>query len=71
MEAVELATATLGDVAEAIGRARRTVELYRSGERRVTADAMHRLADYLRQRARVFTDTAEDLERAVEEDQDA
>lgn len=65
VRATDAALAHLGDVSEAIGRVRRTVQQYRSGERRVTEDAARRLVTYLRRRAGELTEAADELERAL------
>lgn len=64
-EALDLARATWGDVAEALGAGYRTLQAYRSGERRVTPAAARRLAAYLRDRARAFNKAAQRLEAAA------
>ena len=65
-QAVEIATATIGDVAEGIGRARRTVHQYLAGERTVTPEAATALAAYLRARAEQFTAAAAALQQEEE-----
>lgn len=69
--AAEAATATLGDVAEGIGRARRTLHMYLSGERRVTADAARELAQHLRERSEELAELARELERVTAEAEEA
>lgn len=64
-EALSISRATLGEVAEGIGRVRRTVEQYRSGERSVTPDAARAMVAYLRDRSEQFTITASKLEAAL------
>ena len=69
--AVKAATATLGDVARAIRRSRRTLMFYLSGGRRVTRDAADNLATYLRLKSQKLADMADRLEDAIEgEDSD-
>lgn len=63
-DAAELATASLSEVAEGMGRALRTLQAYRSGFRAVTPDAALALATYLRGRARLFERAADALEAA-------
>ncbi len=65
-----LAVATFGDVAHGIRRVRRTVGMYRAGDRRVTPGAARDLAAYLRERAEAFQAAADELERAAEEEAD-
>ncbi|MFQ5888816.1 MAG: hypothetical protein ACE5JR_02050 [Gemmatimonadota bacterium] len=67
--ATELATETLGDIARAIGRTRRMLEFYRSGERRVTPEAARTLAGHLRERAGTLERVATELERAANEEE--
>lgn len=42
---------------------------YRQGARRVTTDAARELVDFLRDRARTFTQTAEKLEAAINKEE--
>ena len=65
-QAVEIATATIGDVAEGIGRARRTAHQYLAGERTVTPAAATAFAPYLRARAEQFTAAAAALQQEEE-----
>ena len=65
-----LALASLRDVAGGIKRVRRTVQMYRAGDRRVTPGAARDLAAYLRERAEAFQAAADELERAAEEEAD-
>ena len=67
-EALKISTATFGDVSTAISRVRRTVEQYRTGERRVTADAAREMVAYLRLRSEQFTTAADRLEAALQEE---
>ncbi len=67
--ATQLATCTLGELAEGIGRRLRTVLMYRKGQRRVTPDAARALAAFLRERAKRFQRVAEDLEAAAEKEE--
>ena len=69
IRAMDLATATSGDLAKGAGRTLRTAMYYRSGERRVTPDAARKLADYLRRRSVAFTEIADELERAADEEE--
>jgi hypothetical protein len=70
VRASNLAVATFGDVAHGIRRVRRTVGMYRAGDRRVTPGAVRDLAAYLRERAEAFLRAADELERATEEEAD-
>ena len=70
VRASDLAVATFGDVAHGIRRVRRTVGMYRAGDRRVTPGAVRDLAAYLRERAEAFLRAADELERATEEKAD-
>ena len=67
-ESVEIATATIGEVAQGMGRSRRTVHQYLAGERTVTPEAASAMAAYLRSRAQQFTTAAEKLEAALQEE---
>jgi plasmid maintenance system antidote protein VapI len=67
-EAVELATATLGDVADGMERGYRTIHAYLSGNRRVTADAALKLATYLEERSRALRNMASALRAAAKEE---
>ena len=62
IQAVETATATIGDVAQGMSRARRTVHQYLAGERSVTPEATRAMAAYLRLRSAQFTAAADRLE---------
>ncbi len=68
-QALKTSTATFGEVATAISRVRRTVEQYRTGERRVTADAAREMVAYLRLRSEQFTTAADRLEAALQEEE--
>lgn len=67
-KATDAATASLLDVAHALGRTRRSVQQLRAGERGVSAETCRDLAAWLRRRAGRFEALAEDLERAAEEE---
>ena len=70
--AVRHATATLGDIAEGMGRTRRTLMAYLSDDprhgRRIPQQAVRDLVDYLRRRATEFNATATELEKELEQD---
>ncbi len=66
VRASDLATASLGDIADGIGRALRTVHMYRSGGRRVTPNAARALARHLRQRSELFEKSANELDRVAD-----
>ena len=68
-EAVETATATIGDVAQGMGRARRTVHQYLAGERTVTPEATRAMVAYLRLRSEQFTAAADRLEAATQQEE--
>ena len=68
-ESVEVATATIGDVAKGIGRARRTVHQYLAGERTVTSEAARAMAAYLRLRSEQLTAAADRLEAAMQQEE--
>lgn len=68
LKALELACATLGDVAEGVGLHYRSLQAHQRGERGVSADSARRLVAYLRERARAFSKAADELEAAVEEE---
>ena len=68
-EAVEIATATIGNVAQGMGRARRTVHQYLAGERTVTPEATQAIAVYLRLRSEQFTAAADRLEAATQQEE--
>ena len=68
-EAVEAATATIGDVAQGMGRARRTVHQYLAGERTVTPEAARVMAAYLRLRSEQLTAAADKLEAALQQEE--
>ncbi len=65
-DTTDMATASLSDVAEGMGRKLRTLQAYRSGFRDVTPDAARSLAAYLRKRARLLQRAADSLEAAAE-----
>lgn len=65
LEAVEMAQATLGDVARGSGRAERTVHAYKAGDRDVTPEAARALATYLRARGWKLHEMAARLEAAA------
>jgi predicted transcriptional regulator len=71
-DAVRHATATLGEIAEGIGRTRRTLMAYMSDDprhgRRVPREAVQDLIQYLRTRAAAFNATANELEQELEQD---
>jgi hypothetical protein len=69
-KALELATASILDVAEGIERGYRTLTAYRRGDRRVTPNAARRLAAYLRERARAFNIAADRLDAAADEEEE-
>jgi hypothetical protein len=68
--AARLATASLDDVAESMGRGASTLFAYLSGGRRVTPDAARALAVYLRKRARDFTRAADSLDAAARKEEE-
>jgi hypothetical protein len=68
-KAARLATASLDDVAESIGRGASTLYAYLSGARRVTPGAARELAAYLRERARAFTKAADRLDAAADREE--
>ena len=68
-EAVETATATIGDVAQEMGRARRTVHQYLAGERTVTPEAARAMVAYLRLRSEQLTAAADRLEAATQQEE--
>ncbi len=70
-EAVEIATATIGNVAQGMGRARRTVHQYLAGERTVTPEATRVMAAYLRLRSEQFIAAADRLEAATQREEQA
>lgn len=53
------------DLAEAKGRAYRTLQAYRKGDRRITNDAARELVEFLREQAESFTAAADALEAAL------
>ena len=63
LRALELVN--LSHLSKETGRAYRTLQAYRMGERRVTEKAAEELATYLRARSREFVLAADDLEAAV------
>ena len=68
-KAVEIATATIGDVAQGMGRARRTVHQYLAGERAVTPEAARAMVAYLRLRSEQLTAAADKLEAATQQEE--
>lgn len=58
----------LSDLSRSTGRAYRTLQAYRNGDRRITAPAARELAEYLREQAQAFTAAAERLEAAIAEE---
>lgn len=69
LKALRTAKTTLGDVARGTGRGYRTLHAYLKGDRRVTLDAARDLLSYLRRRARELDDAADELERAVRDEE--
>ena len=59
----------LRELSDWSGRAYSTLMSYRQGARRVTTDAARELVDFLRDRARTFTQTAEKLEAAINKEE--
>lgn len=70
VRASDVARAHLGDVADALGRTRRSVQQIRAGERGVSPEVAKELAAYLRRRAERFLGLAEELEREAEKEAD-
>jgi hypothetical protein len=70
IKALAVATASVVDVAEGIGRGYRTVMAYKRGARRVTPETAHLLAAYLRDRARALDEAADDLAAAAEREEE-
>ena len=66
---VEIATATIGDVARGMTRARRTVHQYLAGERTVTPEAARAMVAYLRLRSEQLTAAADKLEAATQQEE--
>ncbi len=69
VRATDLAMTSLKDISEAMGRVRRTLQMYRAGQRRVTPDAARALALYLREQARAFEGIADELERTADKEE--
>ncbi len=69
VRATDLAMASLNDISKAMGRVRRTLQMYRGGHRRVTPDAARSLALYLREQATAFEEIADELERTADEEE--
>jgi hypothetical protein len=69
LKALELALASLGDVASATGEHYRTFQARRRGEIRVVPVAARSLARYLRTRARAFMRAADALEAAAQREE--
>jgi hypothetical protein len=55
----------LSDLSRSTGRAYRTLQAYRKGDRGVTAPAARELIAYLRSRAQAFTAAADQVEAAL------
>ena len=70
LKTLDVAVATLGDVAEGMGRHYRTIQNYRRGERRVTEDAALALVRYLRIRAAELNQAADELETAAQQEEE-
>ena len=64
--ALELVTVL--DLARKSGRGLSTIQAYKTGTRRVTADAGEELVSYLRERAAAFTKAADKLEAATKQE---
>lgn len=62
LKALELVN--LSQLSRATGRAYRTLQAYRKGDRRVTEQAAQELADYLRGRSQEFVHAADILDAA-------
>lgn len=56
------------ELAEAKGRAYRTLQAYRKGDRRITPEAARELIEFLREQATSFTAAADALEAALAEE---
>ncbi|CAN5242035.1 hypothetical protein BH18GEM1_BH18GEM1_08260 [soil metagenome] len=69
LKALELACATLGDIADGLGLHYRSLQAHKRGERGVSADTARRLAAYLNSRARAFNKAAEELEAAADKEE--
>ena len=69
VRATDLARTSLKDISEAMGRVRRTLQMYRAGQRRVTPDAACSLALYLREQAGAFEEIADELERTTDKEE--
>ena len=63
LEALELVN--LSHLSKESGRAYRTLQAYRMGDRRVTEQAAQELAGYLRERSQDFVHAADALEAAL------
>ncbi len=63
LRALELVN--LSHLSKETGRAYRTLQAYRRGERRVTEQAAQELAGYLRERSQDFVHAADTLEAAL------
>ncbi len=63
LKALELVN--LSHLSKETGRAYRTLQAYRMGDRRVTEKAAEELAEYLRARSRAFVHAADTLEAAL------
>jgi hypothetical protein len=59
----------LTDLSRSTGRAYRTLQAYRKGDRRVTPAAARELIVYLRSQAQAFTAAAEQVEAAITEEE--
>jgi hypothetical protein len=59
----------LSDLSRSTGRAYRTLQAYRKGDRRVTPAAARELIVYLRSQAQAFTAAAEQVEVAITEEE--
>jgi secreted protein with Ig-like and vWFA domain len=59
----------LSDLSRSTGRAYRTLQAYRKGDRRVTPAAARELIVYLRSQAQAFTAAAEQVEAAITEEE--
>ncbi len=69
VRATNLAMASLKDISKATGRVRRTLQMYRAGQRRVTPDAARSLALYLQEQAGAFEEIADELERTADKEE--
>lgn len=61
---------SLADLAVWSGRAYRTLQAYRRGERRITEAAVRELTEYLRLRSEAFTAAADALAAALTQEED-